>query len=40
MVSLAERRHVVNLLVETFAMSQRRACRMIEHPRSTQRYEL
>ena len=40
MLSSIELRHVVGILVETFAMSQRRACRLIEPPRSTQLYGL
>jgi putative transposase len=39
-VSAAERRHVTQFLQETFHMSQRHACRLVEHPRSTQRYAL
>lgn len=40
MASSVERRPAVRLLIETFEMSQRRACRMIDHPRSMKRYAL
>ena len=38
MVTTSKRRDVVTYFREAFAMSERRACRVIESPRSTQRY--
>jgi putative transposase len=40
MVSPTRRREVGQRLVQQFKFSQRRVCRVIEQPRSTQRYEL
>ena len=37
MVTAAQRRQVVRHLQETFGVSQRRACRVLGQPRSTQR---
>jgi hypothetical protein len=39
MVSPARRREAVEHLQECFDASQRRACRAVDQPRSTQRYE-
>ncbi len=39
MVSAAQRRQAVRQLQETFGISQRRACRVLEQPRATQRQE-
>ena len=39
MVSSTRRKEAVNHLQETFEVSQRRACRVIKQPRSTQRYQ-
>ena len=40
MVSTADRRHALSFLQESLQMSERRACRLVQHPRSTQRYVL
>ena len=37
MVTAAQRRQAVRQLQETFGLSQRRACRVLGQPRSTQR---
>ena len=39
MVSPARRREVVERLGKQFDASERQACRVMEQPRSTQRYE-